>query len=112
MVVGSSTGRSPAPTSTPTTTKSRRCWAPNSIRSTNHRTTRCLRLSAGPTSGLGGCLLWVRNRALVRDLRLLWALQSIRRRYPCVLHAIARIVEVKDEPKGDQQSAPRSASRV
>ncbi len=45
------------------------------------------------------CMLWVRNRDLVRDRRLLWAFQPIRRWYPYVLPAIARIVEVKDRKR-------------
>jgi len=43
------------------------------------------------------CMLWVRNRNLVRGRRLLWAFRPIRRWYPYVLPAIARIVEVKDK---------------
>lgn len=43
------------------------------------------------------CMLWVRNRDLVRDRRLLWAFRPIRWWYPYVLPAIARIVEVKDK---------------
>ena len=42
------------------------------------------------------CMLWVRNRNLVRGRRLLWAFRPIRRWYPYVLPAVARIVEVKD----------------
>ena len=41
-------------------------------------------------------MLWVRNRDLVRDRRLLWAFRPIRRWYPYVLPAVAKIVEVKD----------------
>jgi polyketide cyclase/dehydrase/lipid transport protein len=45
------------------------------------------------------CMLWVRNRDLVRDRQLLWAFRPIRRRYPYVLPAVARIVEVKDKKR-------------
>ena len=45
------------------------------------------------------CMLWVRNRDLVRDRRLLWAFRPIRRWYPYVLPAIVRIVEVKDKSR-------------
>jgi cyclase len=45
------------------------------------------------------CMLWVRNRDLVRDRRLLWAFRPIRWWYPYVLPAVARIVEVKDKKR-------------
>jgi glyoxylase-like metal-dependent hydrolase (beta-lactamase superfamily II) len=45
------------------------------------------------------CMLWVRNRDLVRDRRLLWAFRPLRRWYPYVLPAVARIVEVKDKKR-------------
>jgi glyoxylase-like metal-dependent hydrolase (beta-lactamase superfamily II) len=45
------------------------------------------------------CMLWVRNRDLVRDRRLLWAFRPIRRWYPYVLPAVARIVEVKNKKR-------------
>ena len=43
------------------------------------------------------CMLWVRNRDLVAGQQLLWAFRPIRRWYPYVLPAIAKIVEVEDE---------------
>jgi len=42
------------------------------------------------------CMLWVRNRDLVPGRQLLWAFRPIRRWYPYVLPAIAKIVEVED----------------
>lgn len=45
------------------------------------------------------CMLWVRNRDLVRGRRLLWGFRPIRRWYPYVLPAVARIVEVKDRER-------------
>src|SRR3712207_5586629 len=45
------------------------------------------------------CMLWVRNRDLVRDRQLLWAFQPIRRWYPYVLPAVAKMVEVKDKKR-------------
>jgi glyoxylase-like metal-dependent hydrolase (beta-lactamase superfamily II) len=43
------------------------------------------------------CMLWVRNRDLVPGRRLLWAFRPIRRWYPYVLPAIAKIVDLEDE---------------
>ncbi len=43
------------------------------------------------------CMLWVHNKDLVAGRRLLWAFRPIRRWYPYVLPAIAKIVERKDE---------------
>jgi hypothetical protein len=45
------------------------------------------------------CMLWVHNRDLIRNRRLLWAFRPIRRWYPYVLPAVARIVEVKDKKR-------------
>jgi len=45
------------------------------------------------------CMLWVRNRNLVPEKRLLWVFRPIRRWYPYVLPAIARIVEVEDKSR-------------
>lgn len=46
-----------------------------------------------------GCMLWVRNRELVAGRRLLWAFRPIRRWYPYVLPATAKIVEVEEGRK-------------
>src|SRR5919107_3511068 len=45
------------------------------------------------------CMLWVRNRDLIQDKQLLWAFRSIRRWYPYILPAIAKIVEVRNEDR-------------
>ena len=45
------------------------------------------------------CMLWVRNRDLVQGKQLLWAFRPIRRWYPYILPAIAKIVEVRDEDR-------------
>lgn len=45
------------------------------------------------------CMLWVRNRDLVEGKQLVWTFRPIRRWYPYVLPAIAKIVEVKDEDR-------------
>ena len=42
------------------------------------------------------CMLWVGNRDLVKGRNLLWAFRPIRRWYPYVLPATAKIVEVED----------------
>src|SRR5919107_2217699 len=43
------------------------------------------------------CMLWVRNQDLVAGQQLLWAFRPIRRWYPYMLPAIAKIIEVKDK---------------
>jgi hypothetical protein len=43
------------------------------------------------------CMLWVRNRDLVRGKQLLWAFWPIRWWYPYILPAIAKIVEVRNQ---------------
>lgn len=43
------------------------------------------------------CMLWVHNRDLVAGQRLLWAFRPIRRWYPYVMPATARIVGVENE---------------
>jgi hypothetical protein len=45
------------------------------------------------------CMLWVRNRDLIQNRRLLWTFRPIRRWYPYVLPAVARIVEVKNKKR-------------
>ena len=45
------------------------------------------------------CMLWVKNRDLVQGKQLLWAFRPIRRWYPYILPAIAKIVEVRDEDR-------------
>lgn len=45
------------------------------------------------------CMLWVRNRDLVHGRQLLWVFRPIRRWYPYVLPAIAKIVEVRNEDR-------------
>jgi hypothetical protein len=45
------------------------------------------------------CMLWVRNRELVPGRQLLWVFRPIRRWYPYVLPAIAKVVEVKDKKR-------------
>ncbi len=42
------------------------------------------------------CMLWVKNRDLVKGRNLLWVFRPIRRWYPYVLPAAAKIVEVED----------------
>jgi glyoxylase-like metal-dependent hydrolase (beta-lactamase superfamily II) len=45
------------------------------------------------------CMLWVRNSDLIPDRQLIWAFRPIRRWYPYILPAIAKIVEVKNKDR-------------
>jgi glyoxylase-like metal-dependent hydrolase (beta-lactamase superfamily II) len=45
------------------------------------------------------CMLWVRNHDLIPERQLIWAFRPIRRWYPYILPAIAKIVEVKDRDR-------------